>query len=60
VHECGVILASDGDTDPSQFNYKEWIRGGYTEDGQTVYGLIHMEYQGWIHPGQCSVPNPAC
>jgi len=53
-HECPVILGSSLDPDPAQFNDHEWLASPYTEDGSTIYALVHNEYQGWRHPGQCS------
>ena len=51
--DCDPIMRSDHDPDPSQYNDAEWIAATYTEDGQTIYALIHNEYQGHLHPGQC-------
>ena len=44
--DAKVIENSEGDrTTPSVI--------AYTEDGETVYALIHNEYQGHQHPGYC-------
>jgi hypothetical protein len=51
--DCNEIFGSDQDADPSHFNDEEWIASPYTEDGQTIYALVHDEYQGHTHPGQC-------
>lgn len=51
--DCEPVMISDYDADPSQFNDYEWIASTYTEDGQTVYALVHNEYWGHTHPGQC-------
>ncbi|RMD83861.1 MAG: hypothetical protein D6815_05500 [Candidatus Dadabacteria bacterium] len=53
THECSVIMDSHLDADPSMFNDKEWLHSFYTPDGQTVFALVHNEYQGHTHPGQC-------
>ena len=58
VSDCsGPVLRSDFDPDPSQFNDSEWLASPYTEDGQTVYAIVHNEYRGVTHqsarPGQC-------
>lgn len=66
VSDCTApVLASDFDPDPSQFNDSEWIGALYTEDGQTVYAVVHNEYRGVTHkaarPGQCpSNDNLTC
>jgi hypothetical protein len=54
THECGVLMTSDRDPDPAQFNDSEWIAAPYTVDGRTVYALVHNEYHGYEHPGQCA------
>ena len=53
--DCSAIFSSDYDADSSRFNDSEWLAAPYTEDGQTVYAIIHNEYHGWEHRGQCSV-----
>jgi hypothetical protein len=45
-HECDIIMNSNYDPDPSKFDYKEWINSLYTLDGNTIYALVHNEYQG--------------
>ena len=66
VSDCTApVLASDFDPDPSLFNDSEWIAAFYTEDGQTVYAVVHNEYRGVTHqaarPGQCpSNDNLTC
>jgi hypothetical protein len=42
------------DADPSMFNDVELIGATYTEDGATIYAIVHSEYHGWEHLGQCS------
>lgn len=58
VTDCtGPILRSDFDADHTQFNDSEWIGSPYTQDGETVYAVVHNEYRGDTHsaarPGQC-------
>ncbi len=36
------------DPDPSTFDEAGWIAAPYTEDGQTVYAVIHNEYRGFV------------
>ncbi len=54
THDCSVVLGSDSNPDPAAFDDHEWIAAPYTPDGTTVYALVHDEYQGWGHPGQCA------
>jgi hypothetical protein len=60
--DCTVVMSSDRDPDPAMFNDVEWIGATYTEDGATIYAVIHNEYEGWTHPGQCSTSswNASC
>lgn len=51
--DCNPVMRSDNMADPSLFNDNEWIASPYTEDGQTVYALVHNEYWGQTHPGHC-------
>jgi hypothetical protein len=52
-HQCGVVMASTLDRRPEQFDDREWLASPYTEDGRTVFALVHDEYQGYRHPGRC-------
>jgi hypothetical protein len=54
VRDCNVIMASNKDADPSQYNDREWISAVYTQDGMNIHALVHNEYQGNAHPGMCS------
>lgn len=51
--DCNVVLGSNTDADPSHYDDRQWLASPYTLDGETVYGLVHNEYQGNQHPGQC-------
>jgi len=52
-HDCGLVMKSDLDGDPAQFNDREWVTAPWTPDGRTVYALVHNEHQGNKHEGQC-------
>jgi hypothetical protein len=52
--DCNRIMSSHGNADPAAYDDQEWIASPYTIDGNTVFALVHMEYEGWLHPGQCS------
>jgi hypothetical protein len=54
THPCAVVLGSAYNADPATYADHEWIAATYTPDGTTVYALIHDEYHGWEHPGQCT------
>lgn len=54
IHDCNIVMTPHHDADPSMFNDVEWIGATYTEDGATIYAIVHNEYHGWEHSGQCS------
>jgi hypothetical protein len=54
AHDCSIVLGSDFNPDPAAYDDQEWIAAPYTPDGHTVYALVHDEYHGWAHPGQCA------
>lgn len=51
--ECNVVLATHHSADPALFSDNEWLAAPYTEDGVTVFALVHNEHQGHTHAGQC-------
>ncbi|MDH5508000.1 MAG: hypothetical protein OEZ02_12335, partial [Anaerolineae bacterium] len=55
--DCAPIRRSDYDPDPAAYNDSEWLAAPYTEDGVTLYALVHNEYRGHTHPGQCPTGN---
>jgi len=58
--DCHVIMESDESGNPSTYDDFEWLGATYTEDGSTIYAIIHNEYHGWEH-NNCNVePNLKC
>jgi hypothetical protein len=57
VRDCTVRMTSDHNADPSMFDDNEWLASPYTEDGSTIFALVHMEYHGWEHSSDCQPPN---
>jgi hypothetical protein len=57
---CGVTLPSHKNADPAAYDDAEWVASPYTLDGNTVYALVHEEFQGRQHAGQCSTSFPTC
>ncbi|HEX5994574.1 MAG TPA: hypothetical protein VFY84_05470 [Jiangellales bacterium] len=53
TRDCAVVVASELHGDPSRYTDRSWLAAPYTEDGQTVYALVHNEYHGHQHPGMC-------
>lgn len=52
---CQRTLVSERNPDPSAYGDREWLVAFYTLDGKNVTGLVHNEYHGFAHPGQCSI-----
>jgi hypothetical protein len=41
-----IFYSNQDSSNPSQFNDRQWLGGGYTEDGTTIYALVHHEFHG--------------
>lgn len=52
-HDCHVIMHSRQNRDSSKYEDQEWLHSFYTENGRQIFALIHNEYQGHTHEGQC-------
>ena len=46
VHEYSLVMDSDLDSDPSNYNANEWLSATYVTPDDTIYALIHNEYVG--------------
>ncbi|MCP3936375.1 MAG: hypothetical protein GY708_13495, partial [Actinomycetia bacterium] len=56
--DCSIqTMASAFDPDPSQFNEAGWIAAPYTEDGETVYAVVHNEYRGFVFDASSLCPR---
>src|SRR6056297_1284332 len=44
---CDPILGSTYDHDPSAHAHHEWLAAVYTEDADTVHGVVHNEFHGY-------------
>src|SRR5207248_10226725 len=55
-------MGSESNADPSTFDDKEWIHSTFTFDGKKVFSIVHEEYHGWEHPGECAMQvfDPSC
>lgn len=53
THDCTRVIAHHKNPDPAAFDDGDWLSGHWTDDGQTIYALIHAEYHGQRHPGWC-------
>ncbi len=46
THSCAKLMTTTNSPDVSTYDSREWISSPWTADGQTVYALVHNEYQG--------------
>lgn len=44
--DCSPIMISDNDRNPANYDNFEWMGATYTDDGRTIYAIIHNEYHG--------------
>lgn len=51
--DCTPVMSSHRDPAPRRFADREWIGSLFTADGETVWALVHDEYQGNRHRGRC-------
>ena len=51
--DCRVSFRGSDDPDPAHFDDRLWLASPWTADGRRVLALVHGEYQGHRHPGQC-------
>jgi len=53
AHPCAVIYQGGHNSDPSRFDDRQWLTSFLTDDGRTIYALVHNEFQGDRRPGLC-------
>jgi hypothetical protein len=51
--DCKPVMLSDKSPSVRRYEDREWIASLFTRDGQTVWALVHDEYQGNRHRGRC-------
>jgi len=52
-HRCPVVMAGAGDDDPAAYNDRAWIASPWTQDGRTIWAVVHNEFQGHRRPALC-------
>ncbi len=53
TRDCHILFQGNQEDSPDKFDDRAWLSGFYTEDGLTVYALVHNEYQGYHRPALC-------
>jgi hypothetical protein len=56
-HDCRVIYRSPEDSDPSHFQYRNWLASFYAVQARGIAALVHSEYEADKVPGMCATPN---
>ena len=51
---CQLLYQGKHLPNPAAFDDHGWLTSFYTDDGRTVFALIHDEYHGAEHPGACA------
>ena len=52
-HRCAIVYRGRGDDDPSAYDDRSWITSLWTNDGQTIWAVIHNEFQGQLRKALC-------
>ncbi len=52
-HRCDVVLLGANNDDPAAYNDRAWITSPWTLDGQTIWAVVHNEFQGHLRPALC-------
>jgi hypothetical protein len=60
ARDCQVVMQSAHNGDVSKYDDNTWLASPYTEDGQTIYAVVHQEYHGWEHGENCPGDNFSC
>lgn len=55
--ECPVVFRGNGHGDPARYDDRSWIAATWTDDGRTINGLVHHEFQAHRHAGRCRLPD---
>jgi hypothetical protein len=58
--DCRVVMRSTFGGRPQLFADEEWISATYTQDGRTVFALLHVEFHGQQQAGGCLTRFPQC
>src|SRR5712692_2569203 len=51
--DCAVVFTGRRAADPAAYDDRLWLASTWTTDGTNLIALVHSEYQGNTHPGQC-------
>lgn len=52
-HRCAIVYRGRGDNDPGAYDDRSWITSLWTNDGRTIWAVIHNEFQGQLRKSLC-------
>jgi hypothetical protein len=52
-HDCRIVFEGAGADAPERYDDRSWIASPYTNDGTTVFALVHNEFHGDLRPALC-------
>lgn len=52
-HQCGVVYRGGWNDDPARFDDRTWIATPWTDDGKTIWAILHNEFHGSLRKGLC-------
>ena len=52
-HDCAVVYRGGGNDDPSAYDDRSWLASPWTDDGQTIWAVLHNEFHGQLRKALC-------
>lgn len=52
-HDCAVIYRGAWNDDPAAYDDRTWITSVWTEDGRTIWAILHNEFHGHARRALC-------
>ena len=51
--DCAIVYRGAGNDDPAAYDDRSWLASPWTEDGRTIWAVVHNEFQGHRRPKLC-------
>ena len=51
--DCAVVYRGAGKDDPAAYDDRSWLASPWTQDGQTIWVVVHNEFHGHRRPELC-------
>jgi hypothetical protein len=52
-HRCPIVYRGSGNDDPGAYDDRSWIASPWTNDGRTIWAVIHNEFHGQLRKALC-------